>query len=83
MLANLASYFFSPIPSGAGAVNTSPHRLQRSFSSSYTVAWTGACPVTRTMTPGVFTPYTFPFRHSGHRSPERSESCATATRSAP
>ena len=34
------------------AVNTSPHRLQRSRSSSYTVAASGACPMIRTSTPG-------------------------------
>ena len=42
MLAAVASYFSSPTPSGGLAVNTSPHRLQRSFSNSYTVAAIGA-----------------------------------------
>lgn len=34
LLAALSSYFLSPMPSGAWAVNTVPQRLQRSFSSS-------------------------------------------------
>ena len=38
MLAAVASYFSSPTPSGGDAVNTLPHRLQRSFWSSYTFA---------------------------------------------
>jgi len=37
---------------GAAAVNTSPHRLHRNFSNSYTVAAMGACPLIRTNTPG-------------------------------
>ena len=52
MLAAVASYFAAPTPSGAAAVNTFPHRLQRSFCSSYTVACTGAWPTMRTRTPG-------------------------------
>jgi hypothetical protein len=52
MLAAVSSYFFSPTPSGAVAVKTSPHRLHRSFSNSYTVAAMGACPLIRTTTPG-------------------------------
>src|SRR5260370_37156666 len=31
MLAAVSSYFFSPTPSGAAAVYTSPHRLHRNF----------------------------------------------------
>ena len=37
---------------GAAAVNTSPHKLHLNFSSSYTVAAMGACPLIRTNTPG-------------------------------
>jgi hypothetical protein len=41
MLAAVSSYFFSPASSGAIAVNTSPQRLHRNFSNSYTVAAMG------------------------------------------
>jgi len=34
MLVAVSLYFCSPTPSGAGAVNTSPHKLQRSRSLS-------------------------------------------------
>src|ERR1700689_2950864 len=44
MAAVVSSYFSGPTPSGSGAVNTSPHRLQRRRSSSYTVAASGAWP---------------------------------------
>jgi len=56
MLAAVASYFSVPTPAGASAVYTSPHRLQRSFASSYTVAVKGACPTTRISTAGVVKP---------------------------
>ena len=52
MLAAVSSYFSSPASSGAAAVNTSPQRLHRNFSNSYTVAAMGACPLIRTNTPG-------------------------------
>src|SRR5205807_1128014 len=52
MLALVSSYFSGPTPSGAFAVNTSPQRLHRNFSSSYTVAFSAAWPTTRTSTPG-------------------------------
>ena len=54
MLAAVASYLSLPTPSGAGAVNTSPHRLQRSRSQAYTVAESGAIPVMRTSFAGSF-----------------------------
>lgn len=60
MLATVASYFSSPIPSGASAVNTSPRRLQRSFCNSYTVASIGAWPLIRTNGPGSCSGYTLP-----------------------
>jgi hypothetical protein len=53
MLAAVSSYVSRPVSSGAAAVNTSPHRLHRNFSNSYTVAAMGACPLIRTNTPGV------------------------------
>ncbi len=52
MAAVVSSYFSSPTPSGAFAVNTFPHRLHRSLSTSYTVALSGDIPRTRTSTPG-------------------------------
>jgi hypothetical protein len=61
MLDALSSYFSWPTPSGASALNTSPHRLQRICSHSYTVADSGAIPVTRTSTAGVASGYTLPF----------------------
>ena len=60
MLAVVASYFSSPTPSGAAAVNVSPHRLQRSFSNAYTVASIGAWPFIRTNSPGSCSGYTLP-----------------------
>ena len=45
MLAAVASYFSSPTSAGASAVNTSPQRLQRNFSSSHTVASMGRLPL--------------------------------------
>jgi len=44
----VASYLSAPMPSGCSAVNTCPQALQRNRSISYTVASTGACPITRT-----------------------------------
>ena len=40
MLADVSSYFLSPTSAGDSAVNTLPQRLQRSFSSSQSVAET-------------------------------------------
>jgi len=42
VLTAVASYFASPSPAGAAAVNTSLQRLQRRRSRSYTVAASGA-----------------------------------------
>ena len=78
----LSSYFATPIPSGAFAVNTSPHALHRSLSSSYAIAASGAMPVTRTRTDGGCT-YSFPRSHSGQRSPAFRDSSATFTFFAP
>src|ERR1017187_398878 len=84
MLAAVSSYFFSPTPSGAAAVNTSPHRLHRNFSNSYTVAAMGACPLIRTSTPGSRCGYTLPrHRASGHGLPAFNDACGTATLRAP
>ena len=52
MLVAVSSYFSSPIPSGAGALNTSPQQLQRRRSSSTTLAESGDMPTTRTSTAG-------------------------------
>ena len=54
MLVVVTSYFSSPTPAGAFAVNTSPLKLQRSFSSSYTVAAIGTWPRNRTSSPGSY-----------------------------
>src|SRR5712691_10476366 len=83
MLADVSSYLSSPTPSGAGASNTSWHRLQRILSSPYTVAWMGACPTILTRTAGSFSGYSFPFPHSVQRSPLFSVGCATFTFRAP
>ena len=83
MLAAVSSRFSVPISAGAGGAYTSPHRLQRSCSNSYTVACTGACPTIRTRTAGTFNGYTFPFTHSGHRSPGFISGCVTFTLRAP
>src|ERR1039458_6710658 len=84
MLAADSSYFWSPTPSGAAAVNTFPHRLHRSFSNSYTVAAMGACPWIRTNTPGSRCRYTLPSQAvSGHASPAFKDACGTLTFCAP
>ena len=48
MAAAVASYFWSPTPTGADAVKISSHRLQRNRAHSYTAAEMGAAPVKRT-----------------------------------
>jgi len=45
---HVASYFWSPTPTGADAVKISSHRLQRNRAHSYTAAEMGAAPVKRT-----------------------------------
>ena len=50
----VSSYFSGPTPSGSSAVNTCPQALQRSRSSSYTVAASGAWPTIRTSAFGSF-----------------------------
>ena len=60
MLAAVSSYFSLPTPAGASALNTSPQRLQRSCSHSYTFAASGAIPVIRTSTDGDDIAYTLP-----------------------
>src|SRR5450755_3065393 len=79
----VSSYFSGPTPSGSSAVNTSPHRLQRSRSSSYTVAANGACPTILTSVRGSFCGYTLPFSQPGQASPVCSVECGTATFRAP
>ena len=75
----VSSYLSGPAVSGSSAVKTSPQALQRSRSISNTVASSGACPTNLTSVAGSFWRYTFPWRHSGHWSPEWSVACATAT----
>src|ERR1035438_7613432 len=80
MLAADSSYFWSPTPSGAAAVNTFPHRLHRSFSNSYTVAAMGAYPLIRTNTPGSRWRYTLPSQAvSGHAPPAFNDARGTCT----
>ena len=69
MLVAVASYLSLPTPAGAGAVNTSPHRLQRSRSQAYTVAESGAMPVMRTSFAGSLCGYSFPLVQPGQLSP--------------
>jgi hypothetical protein len=52
MLAAVSSYFSSPTLAGAGAVKTSPQRLQRRRSHSYSDDCSGATPTTRTSVAG-------------------------------
>src|SRR6516225_9996199 len=83
MLITVASYFSSPALAGGSGENTCPHRLHRNPSSSYLVALTGGCPVSRIRLFGSFRGYSFPFRHSGQRSLAFRIGWRTTTRSAP
>jgi hypothetical protein len=83
MLVAVASYFSSPTPSGAGAVYTSPHRLQRSPSQAYTVAIKGAMPVILTSLDGSLWGYSFPLVQPGQLCAVCNDGCRTDTRRAP